>query len=364
MNFVKLLIVISGIFISCDGKPTDICDEIRKVTLTECHFQDDLFFKQSSKDIGTTVEFIKYSHLSTLKVHCLKSQEVDINKLPALNFSDVNTLIMHECHISNSVLKHLKEKFNLTNVESLEISFKRKERTSLSSSEFESFSHARNLTLVTNDYVGFGSDVLRRMKNLTTLRMDVHDITALPSQLFRNLRSLESLEIENSGEMQASSRQLNMSLGTCVNLVSFRLHGVGWRVSMNRTLPFNHRLKNVEIINNHIELLAENVFEGSSGIEKLNLTHNMITTLPASIFASQSDLMALDLSFNLLATLPDELFSENPDLESINLSNNKLQAINRYDWILFISGNLISFVWPFLFSCKTWKIIFVFDQNK
>lgn len=333
---MNILIVISVAAVFCNGKPASLCDVIRKI-LPECHSEENyIFFKQSTKQIGTTVEFHKISQPATLKVHCLSSSEVDVAKLPVLNFSDVKTLAMHECHISNSVLKHLKEKFNLTNVESLKINFKRKERTSLSSSDFESFNQVKNLTLVTNDYVGFGEDVLRGMKNLTTVRMDVHDITTVPTELFRNLKTLETLEIENSGDKQTGSRRLNLTLGSCVNLVNFRLSGVGWRISMKRTLPFNHRLKNVEIINNHIEFLDETVFKGSSGIEKLNLTHNMITTLPASIFATQSDLVALDLSFNLLETLSDDLFSENWDLESIDLSNNKLKAVNRYDWILFI----------------------------
>lgn len=334
-NLMNILIAISLGAISCNGNTASICEYILK-TLPECHSDGNfVFFKQSTQKIGTTVEFHKHAQSATLKVHCLSSAEVNNEKLPLLNFSDVKTLMMHECHISDSVLKHLKTSFNLTSVESLKINFKRKERTFLSSSAFESFSEAKNLTLVTNDYVGFSGDVLKRMKNLTTVHMDVDDITSVPSEMFKNLKTLETLEIANSGDGQTGLRRLNLTLGSCVNMVNFHLSGVGWRISMNRTLPFNHRLRNVEIINNHIELLAENVFAGSTGIEKLNLTHNMITKLPASIFATQSDLMVLDLSFNLLEILHDDLFSENWDLESIDLSNNKLKVVNRYDWINF-----------------------------
>ncbi|GIY01980.1 uncharacterized protein CDAR_298061 [Caerostris darwini] len=71
-------------------------------------------------------------------------------------------------------------------------------------------------------------------------------------------------------------------------------------------------LRNLSFVNNSIEHVADDVFQGTEKLSRFDLSHNLLTFLPPSLFRSWKDLMILRLSYNQLLHVDHLFFGTNP----------------------------------------------------
>lgn len=333
MDLIATFLIVSCAVFLCECsaiKNQEACAIIRR-TLKSCYADSkSLTFMQSSQSQGDTVTFFR-NDPETLRIQCHAATEIQLNKIPNINFSEVKTIVLEQCSLSNSLtLKKIKESFKLTGVESLKIkSTRSRTLVELSSDFFQNFIELETLELEGNDYITFTENVFESLRNLNTLKLLVHDIIVLPHNVFKPLWKLETLWIVSSGRMKEETKTLNFTLNWCINLKHFHLSEVRWPIKVNNLLSFNRPLESVSIVNNRIEVLSEKVFNGSSEILEISLVNNNLQSLPKKVFSTQVDLEKINLSQNQLESLDDELFSNNTELEVINLSHNKLKSTSR-----------------------------------
>lgn len=294
---------------------------------TQCNQEGDLLIiQQNSQSLGQSAKFSKYR--DTLTVHCFSLHGLNLSSLPVVDFSDVKNLVIQKCFIGDGrALSKIKENFSLKTIESLKIDCTNN-NVLLTGRVFINFREVQSLTMNAGSSVTFGEDTFVQLVNLTTLQMNLFDIIPLPREIFRPLKKLETFEITSNGRVKNETKTLNFTFTPLANLQAFSMSRVRWPVKILNLLAHNYRLTFVEIIDNQIITLSENAFNGSSKIEKLNLTNNSITSLPARIFETQTDLVELYLSQNKLDALEDNLFNKSRDLEVIDLSYNKFVAFN------------------------------------
>ncbi|CRK98857.1 CLUMA_CG012345, isoform A [Clunio marinus] len=296
------------------------CRIIRK-TLSQCYpSENSIYFMQGTKYSGDIVTFSCHSNI-----------DIDINKLPDVMFDNVKTIEIIQCSLSNELtLTKIVNCFSMDKVESLKIYATRYQKSlELTQTHFESFGELLSLELVTGDQMKFNRNVFKPLHNVETIKLFVHDIITLPYDLFKPLEVLQTLVIINSGRMKNETKTLNFTLKSCINLKHFHLSRVRWPIRINSLLTYNRPLETVEIINNQVEVLSEDVFNGSNEIINISLMNNSIKELPKKIFVSQHDLERIDLSFNQISRLDDDIFLKNGNLEFINLSHNKLIRIGK-----------------------------------
>lgn len=331
--FTRLLVATYAILL-CESeviKNHEACKIIRK-TLSSCFAdRDTLTFMQSSHMLGDTVTFYR-NNPEILRIQChAQSGRIQLNKIPSINFSEVKTIELEQCSLSdNSMLTKIKESFELVRVEKLKIKSTRNNNdVELSKKLFESFGELETFEFESNNFITFTENAFESMRNLKTLKLLVHDIITLPYNVFRPLWKLETLWISSSGRMKDETKTLNFTLNWCINLKHFRLSEARWPIKLYNLLSFNRPLESVSIVNNRIDALSEKIFNGSTEILKISLFNNNLKSLPKKLFTTQKDLEKIDLSRNQLETLDDNLFTNNTELEIVNLSHNKLKSASR-----------------------------------
>lgn len=302
-------------------------------TNTQCEQGEDLLvFFQSLPYLGNVVKFSKKTERK-LRIECLNFRiGIDLEKIPQLQFEKVNKIELYECSVSNeTLLSTIKANFNIKTLKFLSISATSEpSKIVMSEKFFENVSELEELDMNTNFRVNFTGKTFQYLKKLKTLRLQVHDIIALPFDVFVQLENIRNLVISNSGLAKYETKKLNITLNKCINLKSFTLIGIRWPIVIETGLVnFLGPLK-VTIRNNRIEsVMTPKTFERASHIEEMHLTNNSIRSLPKDFFASQISMIIIDLSFNLIADLNKDIFKTATSLENINFSHNKINTIDR-----------------------------------
>lgn len=334
MKFFARLLVVSCAFSLCKSlviKNSKACDVIRKsLGPHSCYSTDEsLTFLQSSEKLGQTVTFFRVG-AESLRILCHSDTEIQLKKLPSLNFREVNSIELEQCSLSDvSVLTKIKESFQIAKVKTLKVKSIRTKDVLLSKELFKSVAEVENLELETNVHVAFASDVFESTRNLKSAKLLVHDIIDLPYNVFEPLTKLETLWVASSGRKKNETKTLNFTMSWSMNLKHFHLSDTRWPLRIDKLLVSYFPLETISIVNNRIQSLSERTFNGSTSLEEIDLSNNKLTSLPRRVFGTQRWLATIDLSKNLLEALNDELFENNTDLELINLSHNKLKSASR-----------------------------------
>lgn len=326
----RIVIIVIVVVFNSEVSCLKECETIKR-TLKECHEGEKLLvFMQSSRQLGSTVTFYK-SSAGVLKIECHSKLGIDMDLLPVVKFNTVESIEMHQCPLSNhTTLAELKKSFGLSGIKRLKIYLTRDSESSAIDEElFESFSDLESLEMITNSFVIFKEKAFKSLHNVKIVKLQVYDIIALPYNVFKPLRKLDTLTITNSGRTKDEAKTLNFTMNSCINLEHFTLSGVRWSIHVLNLLTYNRRLTTVKITDNRIKTFSENFLNGSSEVEEIILTLNHIKSLPAKIFSSQTSLIKLDLNHNEISSLDEGIFQENIDLETLNLSHNKLSSISR-----------------------------------
>ncbi|GIY77168.1 protein toll, partial [Caerostris darwini] len=86
------------------------------------------------------------------------------------------------------------------------------------------------------------------------------------------------------------------------------------------------RLIHITLFNNSIAHVAEDVFQGTEGVEYFDISHNLLTCLPPGLFKSWKLLADVRLSYNQLLHVDRLFFGTNPS--SIYLNNNNISDLS------------------------------------
>ena len=142
------------------------------------------------------------------------------------------------------------------------------------------------------------------LTNLTDLRLDGNELSALPESIFDQLTNLTELKLYHN--------QLS-------------------------TLPDGifDQLTNLTVLslrNNQLSALPESIFDQLTNLTVLSLSNNQLTALPSGAFDQLTNLKKLYLNSNQLSSLPDGLFDNLTNLTLLNLWDNPVSSLQESDF--------------------------------
>lgn len=211
--------------------------------------------------------------------------------------------------------------------------------------------HLRNLNLQDNDLTQIPVDSLRPLRSLTLLDLSHNRITTIPAGAFETLSKLTTLKLsDNNVTLQDGAlRGLEDSLKN-LNLKGTRLKNIPKAIRGLKTLAFLDLSQNslkelpsedgiqsfegldsltaLNLERNLIQSLGENAFFGvRNTLSSLSLLNNLLADFPTAALSSLSELRVLDIGFNLLTELPTDAFKGNPLITLLALDGNPLTTI-------------------------------------
>lgn len=166
--------------------------------------------------------------------------------------------------------------------------------------QFENLNHASLANAEDSKWEAFESGAFAVLTNLDTLVLMNNGLTALPDNIFKNSRTLRTVEIYE--------RQL--------------------KIKPNQLFPIKNAVRSV-ILNCAMDSIPKGLFTNSTEIMKIDIQFNQLTTLPIELFSDQSQMYGLRLDHNLLDDLPIGIFDKLSALEFLTLSHNSLTNISK-----------------------------------
>lgn len=246
-----------------------------------------------------------------------------ISELPEDTFNDVSNITALELRSTNVHLP-LNIFQNLRELEHLELSSNN--LSHLASGIFRNQHKLKRLNLWSNNLRNLTKDSFVGASSVTELDLSANNIEVLQSSVFDHFPQMENINLNGNRFTELPVGLFNVNK----KLRKFRL--VNNRIDL-KALPSGllaHQPELEEVmIRCNLQIVPEDLFNGSSKIQNISLQSNRLATLPAQIFSGLTNLMNLDLSDNQLTELPDNLFSNSKKLDVIRLSHNNLREISE-----------------------------------
>ena len=142
------------------------------------------------------------------------------------------------------------------------------------------------------------------LTNLTELRLDDNELSALPESLFDQLTNLTELKLDGN-QLSALPSGLFDQL---TNLTELALS------------------------NNQLSALPDGLFDQLTSLTVLTLNSNQLSALPSGLFDQLTNLTRLYLNSNQLSALPSGLFDQLANLTLLNLFDNPLSSLQESDF--------------------------------
>ncbi len=142
------------------------------------------------------------------------------------------------------------------------------------------------------------------LTNLTELRLDGNELSALPDGIFDNLRELTELKLFD-------------------NQLSALPSGVFDQLT---------KLTELSLSNNQLSALPDGVFAQLTNLTVLTLNNNQVSALPSGVFDQLTKLTRLYLNSNQVSALPENIFDQLTDLTLLNLFDNPLTSLQKSDF--------------------------------
>ncbi|KAI5635402.1 leucine rich repeat domain-containing protein [Phthorimaea operculella] len=164
----------------------------------------------------------------------------------------------------------------------------------------------------------FDGNVFNNIQSLTGIKMPNNKLIELRSGSFRDLRDLETIELDNNQIEVIHIKAIeNLPHLVAVHLSNNRIVDLPDRVFYN--LP---KLKIIEMQGNRIQFIAPRAFEALPLVQYMNLSNNQLSTIDSSGLRQLASLEVLDLSFNRLTQISRASFQYMEWLVELNLDNN------------------------------------------
>ncbi|GIY36986.1 uncharacterized protein CDAR_569431 [Caerostris darwini] len=124
-------------------------------------------------------------------------------------------------------------------------------------------------------------------------------------------------------------------------------------------------VRRLTFVNNSIEHVADDVFQGTENVMYFDISHNLLTCLPPRLFKSWKGLREVHLSYNQLLHVDHLFFGTNPGHIYLNNNNiSDLSGVQHYSMpklrTLGLSYNPIQRIAPNSFSGKVDNIEFLY----
>ena len=142
------------------------------------------------------------------------------------------------------------------------------------------------------------------MTNLTDLRLNGNELSALPENIIDQLTNLKDLSL-NSNELTS------LPDGVFDQLTN---------------------LTELSLSSNELTSLPDGVFDQLTHLTVLSLGNNELSSLPAGLFDNLTSLIRLYLNSNQLSSLPDGLFDNLTNLTFLNLWDNPVSSLQESDF--------------------------------
>ena len=142
------------------------------------------------------------------------------------------------------------------------------------------------------------------MTNLTDLRLNGNELSALPENIFDQLTNLAKLSLR-SNELSALPENIFDQL---TNLAKLYLSS------------------------NELSALPENIFDQLTNLTVLTLNSNQLSALPDGLFDNLLNLTKLYLNSNQLSSLQESLFDQLTNLTHLNMWDNPVSSLQESDF--------------------------------
>ncbi|GIY21914.1 protein toll [Caerostris darwini] len=202
--------------------------------------------------------------------------------------------------------------------------------TCLNMSDFEKFTHKlTDGTLfevnTTYEITLSGNRVLPRgfLKGLIVFRLyiDDPDTEVLEEKAFEGVIRLRRFHVRISSISKVPDFRIIRDSVRNINIDNSRLTSLKGSNLQGLTL-----LETVSFVNNSIEYVAPDTFQGTEGVMIFDISHNKLTSLPPNLFERWSDLRKVVLSYNQLLHVDQLFLSTNPTF--IYLDHNNLTDLD------------------------------------
>nr|ALG40986.1 Toll-like receptor [Actinia tenebrosa] len=161
-------------------------------------------------------------------------------------------------------------------------------------SRFEFRGHLQRLSIKGNGLKAIGENCLVHLTGINAIDLSVNKLDALPKGIFRGLKDLFHLRLNNN------------------NITVIHVE----------TFADSKRMKKLYLNNNNIERISKGLLLQHEDLEELHLQNNLIVKVEHGALPNNSNkLKNLNLNGNQLQTIPSDVFLTR-SLESANLANN------------------------------------------
>ena len=215
-----------------------------------------------------------------------------ISEFPVKDFSHL--LSLYEINLSHNKIEALPSNLSqyLPQVESLSLQFNK--ITEIRKKNFVRYEKLKLLTLHHNRISNLPSKVFAYLKELTTLSLNDNNISAISKNAFEGLSNLNYLHLFRNPLLRIES-------GTFADppLIELNIYNTNLETIPSHLVSAKRLISILNLKNNSITHIFENAFY-NSGIAGLYLAHNYITTLNKDMFNGSSLIEKLDVSGNNL----------------------------------------------------------------
>ncbi|MYJ93268.1 MAG: leucine-rich repeat protein, partial [Chloroflexi bacterium] len=266
----------------------------------------------------------------------------DLRSLQSLDLEWTNLTVLHEDVFdgltklrnldlrSNSLSELPEDLFDgLSSLQSLILD--ENDLTTLPVDVFDGLSSLQTLALIYNDLTTLPEDVFDGLPGLQSLFLNSNHLTALPEDVFEGLSSLQILRLDDNGLTSALPEGLFDGLSSLQRLNLEHVFNIPyvWRKRIFQGYDLTRFPEG--FFDNYPEdffdgidpaALPEDLFDGLSNLQELNLSANDLAPLPVDLFSGLSSLQTLELRSNRMSDLPEDVFDGLSSLRTLDLQRN------------------------------------------
>ncbi|XP_064481504.1 protein toll-like isoform X2 [Ornithodoros turicata] len=171
---------------------------------------------------------------------------------------------------------------------------------------------------------GSFADVLQGM-TVTSLRLfDCKMDGALSKTLFEGLDSLKRLSVTGNKNLTELPEDV---FGNLTSLVTLELNNNGFKELPEKVFWPLTNITSIQLGGNQLESVHSSQFQGLSNLVNLYLYRNKLKELPVGVFSNLTSLKNLDLLLNQLTNITSDHFADLMQLEYLKLGGNPFQEL-------------------------------------
>ena len=194
----------------------------------------------------------------------------------------------------------------------------------------------KNLQIVSLDNVwmkDFASPITN-CKELSSVEINMNEISSIPGEIFRNCAKLNSLNAFNNS---ITDIHINAFNGT--NITNLALTNNMIRSLDPKIFASILSLKSLEISNNQHDEVKEELFLHLQSLMSLSLAGNQIKSITVEIFQNLPNLRKLVLSQNEIETIDFRMRKDNflTQLQTLELRDNKISSLQDNEFSMLKS---------------------------